>query len=66
MLVDAEDLLHDQDDRERSALVGQRPVRGNLAVADRDLHLARLEPLGIGRDRLGVDRLYRKSEARGQ
>ena len=52
VLVDAEDLLDDQDDRERPALGRHRPVGGDLAVRDRDLDLAGLEPLGVGRDRL--------------
>ena len=45
VLVDAEDLLHHQDDRERPPARGHRPVGGDLAVGDRDLDLAGLEPV---------------------
>ena len=64
VLVDAEDLLDDQDDRERSAVGRHGPVGGDLAVGDRDLHLAGLQALGIGRDRLGGDRLRPPAQTR--
>ena len=44
VLVDAEDFLHDQHDRERPALRRHRPVGGHLAVLDGDLDFAGLRP----------------------
>ena len=63
MLVDAEDLLYDQDHGKRSPVVGQGPIGGNLAVADRDLHLAGHEPFGVRRDRLGGNGLRRQRKS---
>ena len=41
VLVHAEDLLHDEDERERPALRRHGAVGGDLAVLDRDLDLTR-------------------------
>ena len=66
VLVDAEDLLDDQDGRERPPFGGHRPVGGDGSVGHRDLDLAGGQPLGVGRDRVGRDRLHRQGEPAGQ
>ena len=47
VFVDAEDLLHHQDDRERPRAGRQCPVSGDLAVRHRDLHLTGLKPVSV-------------------
>lgn len=55
VVIDAEDLLVDQDDREVGALGGAGIVGGKLAVLHRDLRRAGVEAGGVGVDHLGVD-----------
>jgi hypothetical protein len=66
VLVDAEDLLHDEHGRERPAFVRGGPVGRDGAVLDGDLHLDGGEALGVGGDRVGCDGLGRNGEARGE
>src|SRR5262249_54922022 len=66
VLVDAEDLLDDEDDGEGAALVGHGPVAGHHAVLGGDLDLAGFEALGVGGDGLGGDRLHGHGEAGGE
>ncbi len=64
VLVDAEDLLDDEDDREGPSGRGHGAVGRNLGVRRLDLDLARLEPGGVGRDhRLGGDGLHGQCKA---
>ncbi len=64
VLMDAEDLLHDQHGRERPAARRHGAIGGDAAVGDRDLDLAGLEPGGIGGyHRLRHDRVGGKREA---
>ncbi len=66
VLVDAEDLLDDEDHGQVRAAGRHGAVGGDLAVGDGDLHLAGLEAVGVGRDRLGGDGLGGHREAGGQ
>ena len=63
MLMDAEDLLHHEDRGEGAALGGHGAVARDLAVGDRDLHLAHGQALAVGHDGGGRDRLGGQREA---
>ena len=56
VLMDAEDLLDDEDDGKRPAGGRHGAIGRDRAVLDRDLDLAGLQARGIGRDRGRPDR----------
>ena len=67
VLVDAEDLLDDEDDGEAASGRGHRAVAGQVGVRSGDRHLTGDEPGRVGRDeRVGRDWQYRGGEADGQ
>jgi hypothetical protein len=67
VLVEAEDLLHHEDDGKAIAPGGLGEVRGNLTVARDEPRLPGLEPFGAGGDRgLLRDRLDRGRETPGR
>ena len=66
VLVDAEDLLHDQHGRVRAGALRPGIVGRHVAVAHGDLGLAHLQALCVGADRGGTHRHDGAGEARGQ
>src|SRR6188768_4087767 len=66
VLVNAEDLLHDQYGRVRSR--GRRfcAVGRDLTIRGRDLDLSGVKTVGVGRQRLRGNRLYGRGESNGK
>jgi hypothetical protein len=64
--VDAEDLVHHDDRRERAARLGHRTNAGKRAVGDRDPHVPRVEAFGVGGDRRRRSRLNGERETRAE
>jgi hypothetical protein len=64
--MNTKDLLHDQDDRKRSARGRHRPIPRDFAVLDGNLDFASFEVRRVGRNCLGGNRLDRKCEPGGQ
>src|SRR5262249_5930775 len=62
VLVNAEDLLHDEDDWRPSSRRRFCPVRGNRPIRNWDLHVAGHEPSRIGGDRFRSYRTHREGK----
>ena len=66
VVVDAENLLDDQDDREGAGAIGLGVVRRHLVRADGDPHFTRVEAHGVGIDHLRLDARGGKRQAGDQ
>ena len=66
IFVDAEDLFDHEHQRERAGALRHRAVARHRTVGCRDLHLAGLDPRGIGMDHLRFDRRHGEGQAADQ